>query len=491
MIIEEKIKLILLSLFNVLFIGVFSYIFIDTVLHPSQVFATMNWWIVLLLAMVGLFVLYVIYGILSRLSKKSLIIFSCFNFLVLIGLQVFFLRYFQVDPSWDVGAVYHSVVSVKDGFTVFPEYFTDKYPNNIPLFLVELLGMKILSLLNIKNYYYVFTFVNALVITLTMGCFYWFIKRRLGLVAATWGSFFMLFITPLYTYTTIFYTDTTVMIFMMLGVLLYDLFYHTKNRSRYMWLVLMSLVLAIGVLLKANVIILIVAVSIHFVMTNTYKNWLGFFSSLLLPFFTITLLYQQLIIPYYPVEKEEIGYPITHWIMMGSEGRGTYSATDDEFTNDLKLNQELSNEQIKEIHLEIIKERLTKNGFSGFMNHLKEKINFTWAEGTYFAPEKLSRLPVGENIYQSYIFGDAKIYFVYFCQAVQVIMLALIVAGGIKLFREKTGFEIVISIAIFGTFLFLLIWENRSRYLIVALPLMMALCVYGMSSKKEENIKYY
>lgn len=92
-IIEEKIKLILLSLFNVLFIGVFSYIFMDTVLHSSQVFAAMNWWIVL----------YVTYGILSRLSKKSLIIFSCFDFLVLIGLQVFFLRYFQIEPSWDVG----------------------------------------------------------------------------------------------------------------------------------------------------------------------------------------------------------------------------------------------------------------------------------------------------------------------------------------------------------------------------------------------------
>lgn len=484
-IIEEKIKLILLSLFNVLFIGVFSYIFMDTILHSSQVFATMNWWIILLLAMMGLFVLYVTYGILSRLSKKSLIIFSCFDFLVLIGLQVFFLRYFQIEPSWDVGGGYHSALSVKDGFIVFPEYFTNKYPNNIPLFLVELLGMKILSLLNIKNYYYVFTFANALMILLTMGCFYWFIKRRLGLVAATWGSFFMLFITPLYTYTTIFYTDTTVMIFMMLGVLLYDLFYHTKNRSRYMWLVLMSLVLAIGVLLKANVIILIVAVSIHFVMTNTYKNWLGFFASLLVPFFTITLLYQQLIIPYYPVEKEEIGYPITHWIMMGSEGRGTYSATDDEFTNDLKLNQELSNEQIKEVHLEIIKNRLTKNGFSGFMKHLKEKINFTWAEGTYFAPEKLSRLPVSENVYQPYIWGEAKVYFVYFCQAVQVIILALIVVSGIKLFKEKSAFEILLSIALFGTFLFLLIWETRSRYLIVALPLMMALCVYGMAAIKK------
>ena len=119
------------------------------------------------------------------------------------------------------------------------------------------------------------------------------------------------------------------------------------------------------------------------------------------------------------------------------------------------------------------------------MNHLKEKINFTWAEGTYFAPEKLSRLPVSENVYQPYIWGDAKIYFVYFCQAVQVVILALIVVGSVKLFKEKSVFELVLSIAIFGTFLFLLIWETRSRYLIVALPLIMALCVYGMASNEK------
>lgn len=47
MTIEEKVKLILLSIFNVLFIGIFSYVFIDALIHPSQVFAIMNPWIVL------------------------------------------------------------------------------------------------------------------------------------------------------------------------------------------------------------------------------------------------------------------------------------------------------------------------------------------------------------------------------------------------------------------------------------------------------------
>ena len=119
MTIEEKVKLILLSIFNVLFIGIFSYVFIDALIHPSQVFAIMNPWIVLLLSLIVLVILYGVYHTLSQLSKKSLIIFSCFNFLVLIGLQIFFLRYFQVEPAWDVGGVYHSALSVKDGFTSY------------------------------------------------------------------------------------------------------------------------------------------------------------------------------------------------------------------------------------------------------------------------------------------------------------------------------------------------------------------------------------
>ena len=68
--IEEKVKLILLSIFNVLFIGIFSYVFIDALIHPSQVFATMNPWIVLLLSLIVLVILYGVYHTLSQLSKK-------------------------------------------------------------------------------------------------------------------------------------------------------------------------------------------------------------------------------------------------------------------------------------------------------------------------------------------------------------------------------------------------------------------------------------
>lgn len=76
----------------------------------------------------------------------------------------------------------------------------------------------------------------------------------------------------------------------------------------------------------------------------------------------------------------------------------------------------------------------------------------------------------------------------YSCQGVHLVVLLLILAGAVKLFKQKNAFESVLSITIFGTFLFLLIWETRSRYLILYLPLMMLLSVYGMVAIKNLKI---
>ena len=99
---------------------------------------------------------------------------------------------------------------------------------------------------------------------------------------------------------------------------------------------------------------------------------------------------------------------------------------------------------------------------------------------------KLSRQPLEENPYATYIYGESRSAFVYFCQAVQLNILGLLVFAGFKLFTKKTTFEIVLSITLFGTFLFLLIWETRSRYLVLMLPVMIAMCTYGMCDKSNE-----
>lgn len=488
MIMTERIKLTLLSLFNIVFLLTFTYVFMDTLVNPSRSFYEMNAIVIVILSMTLFAFLYGAYYLMNRLSAKKLIIWSGVNFTLLFILQIIFLVNFQVQPTWDIGSVYDAALNQKDYFSYLSGYFTIKYPNNIPLFFLDLIGMRFLSLLGIENYYFYFSIFNAFMVSVSMGCFYLFLKRRLGLVAATWGSLLMLFITPLYTYTTIVYTDTLVMIFPILSVLLYDIFYHSKRKSRYIILVLMSMTLTVGIIIKTNAIILMVAIIIHFIITKRIKTYFTFLIGLLVPFLLINQLYQAVLSPYYPDGKENLGYPATNWIMMGLHGNGNYHWEDADFTYDLKVNQGLTNEEVKQVHLSVIKQRLSDYGVNGFIKHLQEKINFTWADGTYYAPEKLSRSPIEVNQVQSYIFGEERGDFVYSCQGVHLVVLLLILAGAVKLFKQKNAFESVLSITIFGTFLFLLIWETRSRYLILYLPLMMLLSVYGMVAIKNLKI---
>ena len=85
----EKIKVTLLSIFNVLFIGTFSYILINAALFPNQYVEKMNAWIVIIMAIVLFFILFGCYKVLKKFSKKSLMVISGINFLIFIALQIF------------------------------------------------------------------------------------------------------------------------------------------------------------------------------------------------------------------------------------------------------------------------------------------------------------------------------------------------------------------------------------------------------------------
>ena len=268
-----KIKSILLQLFLLVFTATFAFIFTDALIHPNATFLQMSGWEVGGLACLIAAFFYFAYRGMRKLSTRGLMIVSLVNLVLLVLLQLFFIRYFQVNPTWDVGDVYRAALEQKDSFYALSDYFTIKYPNNIPLLIVFILGMRFLDLFGVTNYYFYFTFVNALVILLSMGGLYWLIHRHFGLVSATWASLLMLFMTPLYMYVPIVYTDTLVMIFPILGLILYDLFYHSTDRRRYVYLILLGLVLSIGVLVKTNAIILVVAILIHYLMMNPMKNY--------------------------------------------------------------------------------------------------------------------------------------------------------------------------------------------------------------------------
>lgn len=249
-------------------------------------------------------------------------------------------------------------------------------------------------------------------VLLALGALYVFINRRYGIVRATLFSMVVLLITPLFRYTPIIYTDTLSMLFLILGLLMYDMFYQSQKKSRYLILILLVLVPTAGTLMKMNVIILVAGIMIHYFMTQ--KSFKALVAIVILGGILMisNSVYDKAIEPYIPIAKDQVEYPMTHWIMMGLKDNGGYNG-DDAFTMFLKDEYRIAQEDIYKEHVTVIQDRLASFGFTGFVQHLKNKINFTWADGTYYAPDKLMREPLFENRFQSYIFGENNQLFVY------------------------------------------------------------------------------
>lgn len=469
-------KLGLMTLFNVVFVIVFGYILINTSIFPFSIFKVMNPVVILVGAIILLIGLYFLNKGLSKCNEKKLLWISIGSFIVLFLLQFFFARYFKVYPTWDFGKVYDEAYDLSLQFRQIDKYFYFYCPNNLPILLLVTGLFKIFRFIGLTDMLTPLILVNLGVVFLSVWIMFLFIKEMYGLQRATLFSVLSLLITPFYTYTTIVYTDTLGMILPILSLYLYAKIYRSPKKEMGL-IITLGLVLGIGGLLKTHALVVLVAILIHYFLTRK-DEIIQLSVSLILVVLVTMLSYKIATKPLIPIVSSEVGFPKTHWVMMGVKGFGGYDDDDTNMTRFLK-DSGWSNDEIQAEHIRIIKERVEDFGIRGFMNHLNTKLNFTWSDGTYFAPEKLKREPISTNTYQDYIFGNKNLPYLYVSQIVHVVILFLMCLSGIRILKDKPSFESVMTLSAFGVMLFLLIWETRSRYLMIYLPVFVVLASHG------------
>ena len=478
------IKPTLMRVFNIFFMIIFSYILLNVIFKTSILWGWHKPFIILIGALV-LLVLFILHNRwLLKCSEKRLKIITTINFFLLFLIQLFCFRFFMVQPSWDFGTVLNLAVESVHSSKGMAPYLYFMYPNNIPLYIFFMIVIKALSVIGINNYLPILIMINMAVVFLSVGLTYYLILKRSDLKQATLFSFYMLFIVPFYLYTTIVYTDTLAMIFPILSVIIYMIYLDSKHSKRYLWIILLSVILTVGILVKTNVVIMLVAILIHYIMTQKgLKVWL-FCTLLIVPLITINIGYKELISNYSPIAKEEIGYPPVHWVLMGLEELpnrpGGFNQETVDLTWELK-SEGLTNKEIMAEEIQLIKEKLSEYGVQGYLDFLSRKINYTWGDGTYYATNKLAQNPIETNTFQDYLFGEKSEGFVLFCQMIHVMNLFLIVIAAISLLKSTNQLEQLLTICLFGTFLFLLIWETRSRYLVLYVPIICVVSMYGFN----------
>jgi len=182
----------------------------------------------------------------------------------------------------------------------------------------------------------------------------------------------------------------------------------------------------------------------------------------------------QRIVPY----DSSANFPFTHWLMLGlNEGEfnsqttyGMWAQNDYETSN----NPEGAEAKIR-ANMVVIKDRLRAFSVIGYLHHLWNKSiwvlgdgTFSWGHDGVLHPVREARDEGITKMVQSFVYpkGQTHSYYAYMLQTIWFIVLfnLALVLFSIKKYASKEFF--IITCTIFGSIVFILLFEGRARYLI-------------------------
>lgn len=427
---------------------------------------------------------------LERYDKFILPVCAVLYFLVVMT-NGFKLRF---TPTFDMDAIYGGAIQwLKEGsFTNYYEYY-GYFPNNLGAmgFLRVCFGIAKWS--GITDFFAVGIVVNSLIIAGTMIATSLACRKLFGSVAGIMAILAFGMCLPFYFMGAAFYTDSLSLLFPVLFYLLY-LVWREKEGRRDKWLyaLLMAVVLAIGMLIKFTVSIVLVAVLID-ALINVGLRRTAFLAgiSIFIVFIAFQAFHGYLYNTHLDKEQcQELKTPYLHWVMMGLQNNGSYSPEDYEYTRSFPA------EERNEACLKEIKRRVENLGFIGLVNLFANKAVLCFGDGTYALSDFLDDTPDKEQDVHKYILYAGERYRDYI-QATTGILLAIYVLGilgaAASLFYRYTGaddalWQLAPRLSMLGILAFLMLWETSGRYFTNFVPMFLISAVSIVAMRRFRGI---
>jgi len=482
--------------YGVMFI-VFSLLFIFTIFYNKSSYANLKFYETIVAFVGYCLFLFILWKFLLRRindSKKFYIIFS----IIFIILQLLFAFIFAVRPSWDFGAVNDSVFwDLDNNLKIADNVYFYRYSNNVGMFLL------------LKTIYFPFFLCGANhfillgigllfnILFIDLGIFYLYRVLNLFFSKNQTKYFFLisLLYLPFITYVPIFYTDTYSLPFAIMSI--YYLFVYLYKNNRKLNLILCGLFLGIGCFIKFSLFIVFIAIILFLIFRNIKIPVRKFVVTLsfIAICFSLPLLALQAYIHFIfdseLLQKES--FPKEHYLMMGLSNFGGYNLDDVEFTMNISGINNKKRKDLERMQQKI--KQLWKEGtiWEFYIN----KAVYTWGDGTYFAPRKLSLEPINNYSVKKIILDSSEnSNYLYKCiSQAQIVFVLFFISASILFYKhlnfKQKDLHLLLNIIIFGAFLFFMLWEARSRYIVNFIPILLidsylgVLAIYNyLKSKK-------
>ena len=413
--------------------------------------------------------------------------------------QLVFASITYTEIGWDCGSVVYASSTTPDQF-----YFV-VYPNNIMLAFLYKVANKLAGLVGIHNIWAVSIGVNILFtdIGIVFGaliCKKLFSNRTYYLCVLL-----MVAVIGLSPYILVPYSDTMTLPFTT-GIIWLILLFR-KQEALWKKVVLAFLLggaTLTGYYIKPTVVIIWVAYAIWWLLRKkgpVTKTGIIRLACTLGAFLVAVGIVQGVqwiakdkVLGSY--NREDLIYqneiPMSHFLMMGLYDdleRGLYGAF---YGGDVSNTQAVVGKKEKtQYHMEVIKERLSEFGFKGFIKHLYHKYTWVTTDGTFFYGgeggfhNNFSKTETGiRGALQNFTYCETPFYQQYYGQYLHglwaVVLLGCSLFALFSIRKKQMDLAFVLQMSIFGIFLFLMLFEARSRYLFLYLPFFIILASQGI-----------
>jgi 4-amino-4-deoxy-L-arabinose transferase-like glycosyltransferase len=487
---KNKLYLII-NIFTVL---IFVYLFINLFIFDVSVFYKVNNLISLIASFITIILWIVLYHFIhkkySNVSIKTEIIIVTFIMLIVLLLQYLIIKELAVNPSWDFAVVFKNAenfVSYGNRLdeNIYFGYF-ELFPNNIMLFVMLTIFIKVGIIFGISTFHSALI-MNIFFIDLAILLLYICVRKWFGKDKGLFALILCFFFSPLFLYVPIFYTDTISLPFGIILILLYGYIKDSNKLSikNIVLYLLFGICFFIALTIKMTLVFIIIAILFDIFIRKRILLTISFLMLTLIAYIGCSTLYNSLVINNndYNFNNAHCGkIPYTHWIMMGIEDPKADNSTRNSYggfnENDYNLTKSLNTEKERiNFNINEIERRIRSYGAPGYMVYLTKKAVNAWGDGTYFAPIKLSLNPMdNRNTTAHQIFlsgGKYYKFYLYFAQGVQFSFLIILILSATYNIKKKDEVNSInfIHLSIIMLLAFLLMWENRSRYLVTYIPI--------------------
>ena len=187
------------------------------------------------------------------------------------------------------------------------------------------------------------------------------------------------------------------------------------------------------------------------------------------------------------VDKEK-RFNITHYAMLGwnTESKGVFTIKDENFSGKYEKLKDREKANIEEL-----KKRITEMGIGGVINQISRKILTNYNDGTfsgvatfvYIRDEyRISGLDNNLSEFLKNVYYERGKYNQIYTQIMQCLWISILIFNMFSYNDSKSRKIAIIILALIGLFLFETIFEARSRYIFVYVPLYIFIGVIGIKN---------